>query len=237
MIQDGDFIKLTYTGRIGDENGDVFDTTDEEVARENDIFHEEYTYGGEKIIVGAGHALKGLEEEVIGKEVGHSGTVVLPPEKGFGEYDPELIRSYGLSQFKEKPEVGMRVFVEGRYGTVRRLIGRRVQVDFNHPLAGKTLHYTYQIEEKIDDELEKVRGLVQLYTKEVLETRIDGDEATINIPLRLAHSSTWIMSKQNLAEDIIKHTEVNEVVFTEKYNEESIASFRASFRSSQELPR
>ncbi|HHI30465.1 MAG TPA: peptidylprolyl isomerase, partial [Candidatus Methanoperedenaceae archaeon] len=159
MIQDGDFIRLTYTGRIGDENGNVFDTTDEEVAKENDIFHENYTYGGEKIIIGAGHALKGLEEEVIGKEVGHSGTVILPPEKGFGEYDPSLMKSYGASKFNQKPEVGIRVFVDGQYGTVRRMIGRRVQVDFNHPLAGKTLHYTYVVEEKIEDELEKVRGL------------------------------------------------------------------------------
>jgi len=233
MIQDGDFIRLTYTGRIGDENDDVFDTTDEEVAKENDIFHEDYTYGGEKIIIGAGHALKGLEEEVIGKDVGHSGTVSLPPEKGFGEYDPSLMKSYGLSHFKQKPEVGMRVFVDGQYGTVRRLIGRRVQVDFNHPLAGKTLHYTYQIEEKIEDELEKVRGLTQLYTKEVLETHIDGKEVIISIPLQIAHTSTWIMSKQNLAEDIIKHTEINEVIFTERYNEGSITLFKAS----QTLPR
>jgi len=233
MIQDGDFIRLTYTGRIGDENDNVFDTTDEEVAKENDIFHEDYTYGGEKIIIGAGHALKGLEEEVIGKDVGHSSTVALPPEKGFGEYDPSLMNSYGLSHFKQKPEVGMRVFVDNQYGTVHRLIGRRVQVDFNHPLAGKTLHYTYKIEEKIEDEFEKIKGLTQLYTKELLETSINGEEVTISIPLLIAHTSTWIMSKQNLAEDIIKHTEINEVIFTERYNEGSITLFKAS----QTLPR
>jgi FKBP-type peptidyl-prolyl cis-trans isomerase SlyD len=222
MIQKGDFIRITYTGRLGDENGDVFDTTDEQVARDNGIYNEDYTYGGEKIIVGAGHTLEGLDEEVVGKEVGYSGTVTIPPEKGFGVYDASLIKSYNISQFKQKPEVGTQVQIEGRYGVVHRVIGRRVQVDFNNPLAGKQLYYTYKIEEKIDDELEKTKGLVQLYTKEILDVKIENSIAIIDIPLKIAYTPQWVLSKRNLAEDIIKYTSVEEVVYTETYNRNTI---------------
>lgn len=222
MIQKGDFIKITYTGRLENEKGDVFDTTDEEIAREHGIYHEDYTYGGEKIIVGAGHTLKGLDEEMVGKEVGYTGNVLIPPEKGFGEYDPKLIKSYNLSQFKQKPEVGMQVQIEGQYGTVHRVIGRRVQVDFNHPMAGKSLYYTYTIEEKIEDEVEKIKGLVQLYTKEILEVNIDNTTATIDIPLKIAYTPQWVMSKRNLAEEIIKYTNITQVVYTETFNENTI---------------
>jgi len=222
MIQKGDFIKLTYTGRIKDENGEIFDTTDEQIARDNDIYDDAYTYNEEIIIVGAGYALKGLEEDVIGKEVGYSGAVSIPPEKGFGEYDPELIKSYNVNQFKQKPEVGAMVQIDGKYGVVHRVIGRRVQVDFNNLLSGETLYYTYKIEEKIDDELEKIKRLIHLYTKETPEVNINNSTTTIDVPIKMSQIPQWFASKRKLAEEIIKYTTITEVRYTETYTESDI---------------
>ncbi len=222
MIQKGDFIKLTYTGRIKDENGEIFDTTDEQIARDNDIYDDAYTYNEEIIIVGAGYALKGLEEDVIGKEVGYSGAVSIPPEKGFGEYDPELIKSYNVNQFKQKPEVGAMVQIDGKYGVVHRVIGRRVQVDFNNLLSGETLYYTYKIEEKIDDELEKIKRLIHLYTKETPEVNINNSTTTIDVPIKMSQIPQWFASKRKLAEEIIKYTTITEVRYTETYTESNI---------------
>jgi len=222
MIQKGDFIKLTYTGRIKDENGEIFDTTDEQIARDNDIYDDAYTYNEEIIIVGAEYALKGLEEDVIGKEVGYSGAVSIPPEKGFGEYDPELIKSYNVNQFKQKPEVGAMVQIDGKYGAVHRVIGRRVQVDFNNLLSSETLYYTYKIEEKIDDELEKIKRLMHLYTKETPEVNINNSTTTIDVPIKMSQIPQWFASKRKLAEEIIKYTTITEVRYTETYTESNI---------------
>lgn len=222
MIQKGDFIKLTYTGRIKDENGEIFDTTDEQIARDNDIYDDAYTYNEEIIIVGAEYALKGLEEDVIGKEVGYSGAVSIPPEKGFGEYDPELIKSYNVNQFKQKPEVGAMVQIDGKYGAVHRVIGRRVQVDFNNLLSSETLYYTYKIEEKIDDELEKIKRLMHLYTKEAPEVNINNSTTTIDVPIKMSQIPQWFASKRKLAEEIIKYTTITEVRYTETYTESNI---------------
>ncbi len=222
MIQKGDFIKLTYTGRIKDENGEIFDTTDEQIARDNDIYDDAYTYNEEIIIVGAEYALKGLEEDVIGKEVGYSGAVFIPPEKGFGEYDPELIKSYNINQFKQKPEVGAMVQIDEKYGAVHRVIGRRVQVDFNNLLSSETLYYTYKIEEKIDDELEKIKRLMHLYTKEAPEVSINNKTIIIDVPIKMSQMPQWFASKRKLAEEIIKYTTITEVRYTETYTESNI---------------
>lgn len=222
MIQKGDFIKLTYTGQIKDENGEIFDTTDEQIARDNDIYDDAYSYNEEIIIVGAGYALEGLEEDVIGKEVGYSGAVSIPPEKGFGEYDPELIKSYNINQFKEKPEVGAMAQIDGKYGTVHRVIGRRVQVDFNNLLSNETLYYAYKIEEKIEDELEKIKRLMHLYTKETPEVDINNSTATMDVPIKISQMPQWTVSKRKLAEEIIKYTTITEVIYTETYTEDNI---------------
>ena len=66
-LQEGDFVRIRYTGRIG---GDVFDTTDEEIAKEEDVYNQMAEYGPVTIRLGSHHILAGLEEELIGKEVG-----------------------------------------------------------------------------------------------------------------------------------------------------------------------
>ncbi len=143
-IQKGDFIKVSYTGKAADDNR-VFDTTAEDVAKANNIYNEKGKYGGDVIIVGAGHTVKGLDEDLIGKDAGYTGSVTIPPEKAFGIRNPELIESIPITKFKERPQMGMPVEVDGRPGIVIRVIGRMTQVDFNRFLAGQTVTYDYDI--------------------------------------------------------------------------------------------
>ena len=56
-IEKGDFIKVSYTGKFDDEK--VFDTTDEELAKVNSIYNDRGMYGGDVVIVGAGHTIVG----------------------------------------------------------------------------------------------------------------------------------------------------------------------------------
>src|SRR5208337_147785 len=140
-IKEGDFVKLSYTGTA---NGLVFDTTDEEEAKTAGIHSPSAIYGPVTICVGQKHVITGLDEELVGKKVGTEADVTVPPEKAFGERDTKKVQSYPKNKFKDKPVRGMRINVEEHgEGVVVDVIGSRVIVDFNAPLAGQTLSYHY----------------------------------------------------------------------------------------------
>jgi FKBP-type peptidyl-prolyl cis-trans isomerase SlyD len=168
-VQKGDVIRLHYTGKVK-ETGEIFDTTFEDVAKEAGIYSEKGIYGPVPIAVGAGHVLRGLDEQLEGLEVGEKYEIIVPPEKGFGKRDPKLIKTFTLGQFRRQgiyPFPGMPVEIEtesGRKlkGKVMTVSGGRVRVDFNHPYAGKHLVYEVEIVEKIEDPIEKVKALIEL---------------------------------------------------------------------------
>lgn len=218
-IEKGDFIKVSYTGKFDDEK--IFDTTDEELAKSNNIYNDRGMYGGDVVIVGAGHTIVGLDEDFVGKDVGYSGSVEIPPEKGFGEHNLKLVESVSITKFKDrKVYEGLEVEVNGQRGVVTKVIGRRVRVDMNHPLAGKTVIYEYNIEKLLDDEVEKIQGLFSLYTGlQDLDVEVSNGTATIITPAMLSYNQRWLMSKSRVATEIIENVGVEEVLYVEKYPE------------------
>ncbi len=218
-IQKGDFIRVSYTGKTADDSR-VFDTTDEEVAKANKIFNEKGKYGGDVIIVGAGHTIAGLDEDFTGKDVGYKGSVKVPPEKAFGVRNPELIESIPITKFKERPQLETMVEVDGRQGIVIRVIGRIVQVDFNRFLAGQTVIYDYEIKEKIEDIGGKVKGLLGLYIGKDFSIQVNDSTATVEIEPALTYNQRWLMSKRQIAREIIENTDIKEIVYLERYNKD-----------------
>ncbi|WP_456422598.1 FKBP-type peptidyl-prolyl cis-trans isomerase [Thermococcus sp.] len=182
-VEKGDVIRLHYTGRIK-ETGEIFDTTDEEIAKKAGIYKENGVYGPVPIAVGAGHVIKGLDEALEGLEVGKKYEIEVPPEKGFGKRDRKLIKTFTLGQFRRQgiiPFPGMPVEIEtesGRKlkGRVLTVSGGRVRVDFNHPYAGKHLVYEVEIVEKIEDPIEKVKAMIELRLP-----RVDADRVIIEV--------------------------------------------------------
>jgi len=216
-IQKGDFIKISYTGRRADD-GSVFDTTDEEIAKANNIFSENRKYGDIVVIAGAGHTVAGLDEDFIGKEVGYRGSVTIPPEKAFGHRNPELIENIPVKNFSEPPKVGMTVQFGNRIGTVIRVLGRMAQVDFNRYLAGQTVTYDYEIKEKIEDIEKKVKGIIELYLGKEYPVQIKNNTAVVEIEPELTFYQGWLISKRRIAKDIIYNTDIEEVTYLERYN-------------------
>jgi len=219
-IQNGDFIRVSYTGKNDDR---IFDTTDEEIAKANNIYNEKGKYGGDVIIVGAGHTVAGLDEDFIGKDAGYTGSVTVPPEKAFGVRNPELIETIPITKFEQRPQMGMPVQVDGRQGIVIRAIGRMAQVDFNRFLAGQTITYDYEIKEKIEDNEGKVKGLLGLYIGKEFSIEINDQKATVEIEPELTYNQRWLMSKRQIAKEIIDNTDINEVVYLERYNKDVLA--------------
>ena len=217
-IEKGDFIRVSYTGKTDESL--VFDTTDEDVAKANDIYNEKGKYGGDVIIVGAKHTVAGLDEDFIGKEVGYRASVTIPPEKAFGPRNPELIESIPTTKFNQKVQVGMPVEVDGRQGVVIRVIGRMAQVDFNRFLAGQTITYDYEIKEKIEDTESKVKGLLGLYIGKDFSVQVNDGTVTVEIEPELTYNQRWLMSKRQIAREVIDNTGIKEIIYIEKYNKE-----------------
>src|SRR3989454_9964925 len=166
-IAKGDIIWIDYEGWILNPNGarTLFDTTREEVAKKEGKLEEKKVYAEFPIIVGHGRILPGLDEALIGAEIGKDTTIRIPPEKGAGERDPKLVELHPLREFLKQeihPDVGMEVSLGGRKGTITQVTGGRVRIDYNNPLAGRTLEYTFRVMKKADTIEEKLRAILEM---------------------------------------------------------------------------
>ena len=222
-IERGDIVKVSYTAKL--EDGTVIDTTDEEVAREFGIYSEDYRYGDIYIIVGEKVVVEGFEEDMVGKEVGYKGVVSVPPEKAFGKYDPKNREIVSVSKFKEKPRVGDRVRIGDKVGTVERVVGRRVIVDFNHPLAGKNITFEYEIKEKVEDLARKVEAIFMIYTGMEVKARVDGKKVTVEVPRTFHFVPYAPLNKVSALLRIFKYLDVEEVEIVERHRKMDIPKF------------
>ncbi len=179
-VEAGDVVIVDFTGKI--KGGDIIDSSNPEIAKK---------LGREGrplvVVVGKGNLIKGLEEAIIGSEKGESKTVEIPPEKAYGERNLGLVRVVPLTAFKNAgidPKPGMVVDVDGYPARVLSVSGGRVQVDFNHELAGKTLVFDITIKDIIKDEKEKVKALTEKYFNNA-KTNV-GKEITVEIDANTA---------------------------------------------------
>ncbi len=218
-VKMGDFIRIDYTEFV---DGQAIATTDKAIAEEKGIFSEETQYEPHLIVMGAGQLVKGFEDDLVGKEIGYSGRVELGPESAFGLHDPKTIEIAPLNRFKERPVPGMRVGMDNRTGTVSRVIGRKVSIDFNHPLAGKTVVYEYTIRDTVEDQTERLKALIRTFGRVDLEAEIKDEIAVINVPWELNYYKEWVMIRRGLADMIIQHLGMKEVHYIEKHTGEKV---------------
>ncbi len=217
-IKQGDFIKISYTAKL--EDGTVIDTTDEKVAKEYGIYDENGRYGDIVIVVGEGNVVKGLDEQLVGKEVGFKGEIVVPPEKAFGEYDPKKREIVSIRKFPERPKPGQRVRLGNRVGTVERVIGRRVIVDFNHPLAGKTIIFDIEIKEKVEKLEEKIKALFVMYTGLDVEVEVSDTTARVLIPKGASLNQIFVIGKYDAVSKAFKLLNIDTIEIVEKFVKE-----------------
>ena len=212
-VERGDFISLSYTGRL--DNGDVFDTTDEDVAKENGLLAEGVSYAPITIVVGENMVVKGLDEDLIGKKAGYEGQIKIAPQDAFGQRIPELIEVVPTRRFEKRPTPGMRITLDNKTGTVESVIGGRVRVDFNSPYAGKTVNYEYKIEATIVDTVEEAKGLFKYYLNKDFEVSIADHRVIVEMPYELGFNQQVQYYKKLLAEKIIQFAGAEEVDYVE----------------------
>ncbi len=136
MIKEGSKVKFDYTLTV---DGKVEDTS----AGRGPL---EYTHG-------AGQIIKGLEKELLGMNVGDKKTVTVAPEEGYGKVLEEAIRRVpktavgGAEHLKVGDMVGASNAGHTFRAIVKEITDTEVVLDFNHPLAGKTLLFDVEIKE------------------------------------------------------------------------------------------
>jgi FKBP-type peptidyl-prolyl cis-trans isomerase 2 len=219
-----EIIRAAYTGKIKD-TGEVFDTTDEAVARKAGIFSEHARYSPAAMVLGERRIIRGLEEELLKMSVGEEKTVEIPPERGYGQRRPELVKLMPLRTFRDSevaPYPGMTVVLEsGIPGRVQSVSGGRVRVDFNHELAGRTLVYDVKLIEKIAAMERKVEALFELAFPDVREApaveKRESGELEVRLPKACAKLEDLQRRKLAFIEDVKKIAGAAQVRITEDY--------------------
>jgi peptidylprolyl isomerase len=208
--QKGDFILIDYTAKVKETN-EVFDTTVQEVAKKERLEKEGEIYEPRLIVVGEGWVLKALDDSLTTMEVNTPATVEISPENAFGPRDAEKVKRVHLKQLAEKginPALGMRIEYGGKNAIVRSIGAGRVLLDFNPPLAGKTLVYEVTINKKLETSEEKIGALIHRRIPPVEEGKfkfaIQDKTLTIDMPEDTFYLEGVQIAKRGIVVDIQK---------------------------------
>jgi FKBP-type peptidyl-prolyl cis-trans isomerase SlyD len=154
-VADGQVVSIDYTLRV---DGEVIDSSDG---------HEPLEF-----LQGEGNIIPGLERELYGMAVGESKKVVVAAADGYGEFDEEALVEVPKAEFPAQIplELGIELQVRGQdgetmHGHISNIGDETVELDFNHPLAGKELHFDVTI-----------AGLREASDEELLHGHVHGDE-------------------------------------------------------------
>ncbi len=211
----GDCIKINYIGRIKG-TGEIFDLTYEDVAKKEGIYNPKIKYGPVGIIVGSGMILKGLEDKIMGMNVGEKNKVSLSPKEAFGERKPELVKVVPISELKKSgvnPRPGLIVDFSGIKGRIQSVSSGRVRIDFNNPIAGKDVEYEIEIVEKIDDVKEKIRNVLDFFGayRYDPEIEIDVEKNEIRYSKKLPEeikNAVWKVLKDSMSLKDLKFVQI-----------------------------
>ena len=221
-VNKGDFIMVDMTGSSV-ETGEVFDTSDEETARAEGQFDEERTYGSRLVIVGDGYVLRGLDAKLPGIAFDEDVEIEIAPLDAFGERNPDDVQTVPYRVLRSKginPYVGAELEIDGRSAMVRSSGAGRVQVDYNHPLAGRKIVYKLKVVEHITDDKDKMRALLgrRFLGIETTEFKLKKTKKKlrIGIPDQIFFGENIQIAKRGVALDLLRYfEEIEEIEYYE----------------------
>lgn len=106
-----------------------------------------------EVTLGLGFLPKGIDEAFQEMAVGEERVVTVPPEKGFGNYDPDGVKEYPRFYIENGEKLTVGDVVTWRNPASGAAVPARVvnanetavQLDLNHPFAGKVLEYRLKL--------------------------------------------------------------------------------------------
>lgn len=199
-MQKGDFIRVAFSGKLK-ETGQALDKAE-----------------SAPIIVGEKWVIPGVDDALEGMNVGDKKTIDIAPEKAFGPRNPGLVKLVPESEFKKhgtKPTPGLIINADNRRGRVLSVSSGRVKIDFNHPLAGKMLEYDLEVKEKLENNEDKIKAVVEFYSRvfvKDLKMTITDKEVEVIVPPMVQS-----VAKKKAADIIMKFMDIDTVKFSEVY--------------------
>lgn len=197
-IKKNDFVEMDYTGRLK-EPAEVFDTTEEKVAKEAQIFSSKAEYKPIIICVGEHQILPGIDEFLVGKDVGKF-KLELAPEKAFGKKDAKLVQMIPVKKFEEQniqAVPGLRLNIDGAVGIIKSVSSGRCVIDFNHPLAGRDVAYEINVRRIVTDKKEQLSALLRvLFGIRNPDVAVTGTKAVITFPGELPQQLVEPLAKK-----------------------------------------
>jgi FKBP-type peptidyl-prolyl cis-trans isomerase 2 len=137
MVSEGNMIKVNYTLTV---DGKIIDSS----AKGSPL---EFKVGNKQVI-------NGFESAVIGMKIGEKKSFQVAPEEGYGPENPNAIQRVTKDRLPADPEPEVGMALHAKTATGQTLTGmiteiqdNTVVIDFNHPLAGKTLNFEIEIME------------------------------------------------------------------------------------------
>ncbi len=138
QVSDGHLVSVDYTGTLA--NGEEFDSSKE--------------HGPIQFVVGAGQVIKGFDNAVRGMKVNESKKFTIPKTEAYGDVNPAMVQKVPIAQVPEhirkQLKVGGFLVMQSPHGQqmpakVLSVTKEHVELDMNHPLAGKDLSFAITV--------------------------------------------------------------------------------------------
>lgn len=228
MLNDDDMVAFDYDLFV---DGKLRETSNAARAVENKIHRRGQPYKPLLFTVGIGQIIPGLEQAIREQAIEKLGQdepfrVKVPAEQAYGKRNKDLILTVPIARFKGQAiQVGSRVQMNGREGTVFKIGGGRATIDFHHDLAGKDLEYNLWVRSIYREPVPKANAIIDRALAgeaNVSWTEEDGLVVmTVRVPDGATMNPQWLMEGRPSVVGRIRHAFVGKpvrVVFIETYN-------------------
>ncbi len=181
IINKNDFTEIEFTGKVTSTN-EIFDTNVKADAKKANMDIKNI----KPFILSVGHKMlpKGFDDDLIGKATEKSYTINIKPENAFGKRNPQMVKMVPTKLFHEQkidPVRGMQITLDGQLVKILSSDQGRTLVDFNNPLAGKEVTYTYKINRIITDQKDKINALQEFLFQKTFDFVIDSQTIIFKI--------------------------------------------------------
>lgn len=241
----GSLILIDYVAKVKDSN-EIFDTTLEEDAKKYSIHESDVKYQPKLVSIGevSYPVLKGLDEALTKTSVGEKLTIEVTPDKGFGERDSTKVRMIPirkLGEDAEKISVGDTIEIDNKRGIIRFIGSGRVQIDYNHRYAGKTIIYDVNVIKSLDSDKDKIEGILKNrlpVENSKIDFTIKEKEVNISIPEEIFRAEGIQIMKHFIQVDIFKFVPTMEKVnFIETYQNKKVESKKSESKETSTKPK
>ena len=240
-MEDGAIIHVDYDLFSG-ETGDLIETTREDIAKEYEMHQEGRTYSPMVCVVGNGNLIPGFEAALKDAKVGTEVTVEIEPAEAYGEKDASMVETISIDKLRRAVQdpnslyLGAPVNINGRQGYLSYLAAGRARIDYNHPMAGKTLKYVFTVVKEVKGKEDKVMGLLESNSGHSgFEVSFKGDDLSIVLPQAMLFDTNAAMLKFRLVTMIRDAVECGKISFVEVHEPRVIPDLESDDGDEEDL--